>query len=76
MPWIIDYEIVVEQRPGSLQETTQATLDGAPLEVEDREIHIPIHRDGAVHQVAVVLGEDVGPSYSASTPPLERITSV
>ncbi|MBX6363879.1 MAG: glycosyl transferase [Gemmatimonadetes bacterium] len=53
------YEIEVRRGDGA----TTATLDGAPLAVADGAVAIPVRRDGGVHRVDVVLGEDVGPRY-------------
>lgn len=61
------YELAVEQarpRPG----LTEATLNGAPLEVRDGAVRIPVAADGAIHRVTIRLGADVGPRYAPRVP--------
>jgi cellobiose phosphorylase len=61
------YVITVEQ-PRHRPDHTLATLDGAPLEVRDGAVRIPLLPDGAVHPVGVRLGMDVGPRYCPRPP--------
>ncbi|HXG44563.1 MAG TPA: hypothetical protein VNJ71_07395 [Gemmatimonadales bacterium] len=57
------YTIEVSRPRGGRPPTTEADLDGAPLEVRDGAVWIPLVRDGAEHRVRVMLGKDVGPVY-------------
>ena len=54
------YDIRVTRGSGA---PTVATLDGLPLGVAEGGVVAPLLRDGAVHELRVELGPDVGPAY-------------